>query len=74
MSLDANEELLDESDNKLGQIEIQEGSRKIVFRAMICDLINRGYNIALVNGLEWQDTKVRLNPPVLIPAEYLASR
>ena len=40
------------------EVESLEKSRKILFRAMICDLINKGYNIALINGLEWRDTKV----------------
>jgi len=40
-------------------IEAQETSRKIKFRAMISILIQKGYNVALINGLDWQDTKVR---------------
>jgi hypothetical protein len=28
------------------------------FRTMILSFISRGYNVALVNGLEWRDTKV----------------
>ncbi|OCL04189.1 P-loop containing nucleoside triphosphate hydrolase protein [Glonium stellatum] len=31
---------------------------KIMFRSMIYWFVTRGYNAALVNGLEWQDTKV----------------
>ncbi|OCK83110.1 DEAD/DEAH box helicase-like protein [Lepidopterella palustris CBS 459.81] len=31
---------------------------KIMFRSMIFWFISRGYNAALVNGLEWRDTKV----------------
>ena len=41
------------------QINAQETSRKFAFRVMICTLIHEGYNIALINGLEWMDTKVR---------------
>ena len=40
------------------QIEHEETTRKIAFRVMICWLINQGYNAALINGLEWADTKV----------------
>ena len=40
------------------QIERREKSRKVAFRAMICWLINEGFNVALINGLEWADTKV----------------
>lgn len=39
-------------------IEIAELERKTAFRAFICELIRRGYNVALINGLEWADTKV----------------
>lgn len=31
---------------------------KIIFRHMIFTFIAHGYNVALVNGLEWLDTKV----------------
>ncbi|OAL00090.1 P-loop containing nucleoside triphosphate hydrolase protein [Phaeosphaeriaceae sp. SRC1lsM3a] len=33
-------------------------SNKAAFRTFIYDMMQRGYNTALVNGLEWQDTKV----------------
>ena len=39
-------------------IEAHETSRRIVFRRMICWLIHESYNVALINGLEWADTKV----------------
>ena len=45
------------------KIEEEELSRKTLFRTMICFLINHGYNVALINGLEWQDTKVILVHP-----------
>jgi ATP-dependent RNA helicase DDX60 len=32
--------------------------QSILLRAMILSFISRGYNIALLNGLEWRDTKV----------------
>ena len=46
------------SEESKTNIERQELSRKLAFREMICFLIVQGYNIALINGLEWQDTKV----------------
>ena len=39
-------------------IEDKEASRKFAFRLMICWLISQSYNVALINGLEWADTKV----------------
>ena len=35
-----------------------ERFRKTQFRAMIFTLIHRGYNVALINGLDFIDTKV----------------
>lgn len=32
-------------------------------RLAICSLITRGYSVALINGLEWRDTKVSLLSP-----------
>ena len=46
------------SDEAHKTIQQQESRRKLLFRAMICFLIIQGYNVALINGLEWQDTKV----------------
>ena len=43
-------------------IGTQEKSRKVGFRSMIFKLIRRGYNIALINGLEFIDTKVKSSP------------
>lgn len=43
------------------EVQQQEASRKTLFRTMICFLISQGYNVALINGLEWHDTKVRSN-------------
>lgn len=50
--------ILVKSEAERTRIENQETSRKVAFRAMICWLINQGYNAALINGLEWADTKV----------------
>ncbi|KAK5112755.1 hypothetical protein LTR62_003853 [Meristemomyces frigidus] len=33
-------------------------SQRVALRRMILQFIGRGYNIALMNGLEWRDTKV----------------
>jgi hypothetical protein len=49
-------------------IKTQEASRKKRFRAMIYLLMKRGYNIALINGLEFVDTKVSAN---MCPRIYL---
>lgn len=46
------------SEEDRATVETQEHSRKLGFRAMICYLIIQGYNVALINGVEWQDTKV----------------
>ncbi len=50
--------ILVKSEAERTRIEHQETSRKVAFREMICWLINQGYNAALINGLEWADTKV----------------
>ncbi|KAL9581113.1 MAG: hypothetical protein Q9212_004097 [Teloschistes hypoglaucus] len=42
----------------LDSIEKQELQRRTKFRTTILDLINLGYNIALIDGLEWMDTKI----------------
>ena len=39
-----------------------EKARKLRFRSMILKLMKQGYNIALINGLEFIDTKVRIIP------------
>jgi len=46
------------SQNTKARIESEESYRKLRCRAMIFFLINHGYNVALINGLDWQDTKV----------------
>lgn len=48
----------DTSEAERELLEHQESSRKIAFRITICYLINKGYNVALINGMEWMDTKV----------------
>jgi hypothetical protein len=51
---DAFAEYLRTTDIYLTRREIHKTS----FRTLIYDLMQRGYSTALVNGLEWQDTKV----------------
>ena len=45
----------------LARIETQEKSRKTRLRGIIFTFLNQGYNIALINGLEFIDTKARAN-------------
>ncbi len=46
------------NEKEQAEVDAQETSRKVAFRTMICWLINESYNVALINGLEWADTKV----------------
>lgn len=50
-------------EDKIGKISVndEEFVRKVMFRGMIWSLIKRGYNVALINGLQWMDTKVMLS-------------
>ena len=48
----------DKSEAEKNDIHMEELERRKVFRALICELIRQGYNVALINGLEWADTKV----------------
>ena len=50
--------ILTKSEAEKIQVDHGEATRKIAFRIMICWFINQGYNVALINGLEWADTKV----------------
>lgn len=56
---------------------------RLALREMILNFIERGYNVALVNGLEWRDTKVmtmvleklrRSDPTKVRPATQLSER
>ncbi|KAL8857898.1 MAG: hypothetical protein Q9178_005517 [Gyalolechia marmorata] len=40
-------------------IQSEELRRRVMFRTTIFAAIDQGYNIALIDGLEWMDTKVR---------------
>ncbi|KAH8731978.1 hypothetical protein GQ44DRAFT_755334 [Phaeosphaeriaceae sp. PMI808] len=48
-------EALEDEDSSLNE---RQKTYKSSFRTLIYNLMQRGYNTALVNGLEWQDTKV----------------
>lgn len=50
--------IMRESAAEKKRIELLETWRRFRFRGMICWLIRQGYNAALINGLEWKDTKV----------------
>lgn len=45
-------------DLDFASIERQEVRRRNMFRSTIFCFIDLGYNVALVDGLEWLDTKV----------------
>ena len=53
------ESAISQTGHDFARIEAQEMNRKISLRSMIFTLVNQGYNIALINGLEFMDTKVR---------------
>lgn len=42
----------------LAAIEQEELQRKVSFRFTIFSILEQGYNVALIDGLEWMDTKV----------------
>ena len=44
--------------------ERQSRARSLVFRSMIWWFISHGFNVALIGGLEWKDTKVSKNAVV----------
>ena len=46
------------TEEEQAEIVALETSRKVAFRSMIYWLMNESYNVALINGLEWADTKV----------------
>lgn len=50
--------LIRANEEEQAEFNAQETSRKVAFRTMICWLISESYNVALINGLEWADTKV----------------
>ncbi|KAL8811188.1 MAG: hypothetical protein Q9200_001999 [Gallowayella weberi] len=40
------------------RVEKEELRRRLVFRTSIFSFMDQGYNIALIDGLEWMDTKI----------------
>ncbi|KAK5152342.1 hypothetical protein LTR04_006425 [Oleoguttula sp. CCFEE 6159] len=49
----------DKTDHSRGMRLSKSGrAHRAIFRAMVLRFIGQGYNVALVNGLEWRDTKV----------------
>lgn len=42
----------------LAAVEREELQRKVRFRSTIFSILEQGYNVALIDGLEWMDTKV----------------
>ena len=48
----------DGKETKLEVDDTEPQKKKVMFRSMILALLTDGYNVALINGLDWQDTKV----------------
>ena len=42
-------------------IEREELRRRAAFRSTIFSFLDHGYNVALVDGLQWMDTKVNVS-------------
>ncbi len=55
VSLDIENDNVDATNAPSNDVEI---ARKTKLRTMIFDFLAQGYNAALVNGLDWVDTKV----------------
>lgn len=49
---------VDDSPPPAGQLNGSEGNLKLAYRSMIFYFVQQGFNIALTNSVEWQDTKV----------------
>jgi len=49
---------LDKKGKQVTGQDDDQASQKVSLRCMILSFISRGYNVALINGLEWRDTKV----------------
>ncbi|KAI4223032.1 MAG: hypothetical protein LQ349_007511 [Xanthoria aureola] len=45
-------------ESDIESIEREEFRRRVMFRSSIFAMIDQGYNIALIDGLEWMDTKI----------------
>ncbi|KAL8919833.1 MAG: hypothetical protein Q9208_006566 [Pyrenodesmia sp. 3 TL-2023] len=42
----------------LAAVELEELQRKVSFRSTISSILEQGYSVALIDGLEWMDTKI----------------
>ncbi|KAL8773244.1 MAG: hypothetical protein Q9209_001922 [Squamulea sp. 1 TL-2023] len=49
---------LQQRQDDIASIESGELRRRAMFRSTIFSVIDQGYNIALIDGLEWMDTKI----------------
>jgi hypothetical protein len=57
---------LDRKGTHVGQdTQAVSKSQRLPLRRMLLSFISRGYNVALVNGLEWMDTKATCLLPIL---------
>ncbi|KAI4117463.1 MAG: hypothetical protein LQ345_002301 [Seirophora villosa] len=70
-------------DLDLAAVEREELQRRATFRTTIFSLLDHGYNVALVDGLQWMDTKImtvvvegsrKATMPLKIPNSVLASQ
>ena len=59
LPLNEDSQFLDSQDLDLESIRGEEMQRRVTFRTTIYHFIAQGYNIALIDGLEWMDTKVK---------------
>ena len=46
------------SEHAIAAVDSTVKTKRLVFRGMIWWFVTRGFNVALVDGLEWRDTKV----------------
>ncbi|KAL8797979.1 MAG: hypothetical protein Q9182_007056 [Xanthomendoza sp. 2 TL-2023] len=56
--LDKDPRFHEHKDLDVERVGSEELRRRLVFRASIFSFIIQGYNIALIDGLEWKDTKI----------------
>lgn len=56
--LDKDPRLVKNQDLDLESVEGEELQRRANFRTTIFHFVDYGYNVALIDGLEWMDTKV----------------
>lgn len=59
LDLDVDHPVLERSpDLDFATVEREELQRRATFRSAIFSILDHGYNVALIDGLEWMDTKV----------------